>query len=97
MSLTNTVRSNSDSRKLCVGNTIWRARGAGQTSGDESVSSDNLYCNSVNLVNAGFIYSQFTKETHGINFCIRIEAQHGIERIILFSGALDLAYIAGGL
>lgn len=81
-----------------VGNMIWGGIGASQTTGEtKAFHQMNLYWNSVNLVIAGFGYWQATKETPGTDFWATIEAQHGIEKVLLFNGALDLAYMAGGL
>lgn len=81
-----------------VGNMVWGGIGASQTSGESKAFHQmNLYWNSVNLVIAGFGYWQATKETPGTDFWATIEAQQGIEKVLLFNGALDLAYIAGGL
>jgi hypothetical protein len=81
-----------------VGNMVWGGIGASQTTGEtKAFHQMNLYWNSVNLVIAGFGYWQATKETPGTDFWATIEAQHGIEKVLLFNGALDLAYIAGGL
>jgi len=81
-----------------VGNMVWGGIGASQTTGEtKAFHQMNLYWNSVNLVIAGFGYWQATKETPGTDFWVTMEAQHGIEKVLLFNGALDLAYIAGGL
>jgi hypothetical protein len=81
-----------------VGNMVWGGIGASQTTGQtKAFNQMNLYWNSVNLVIAGFGYWQATKETPGTDFWATIEAQHGIEKVLLFNGALDLAYMAGGL
>jgi hypothetical protein len=81
-----------------VGNMVWGGIGAGQTSGEiKAFHQMNLYWNSVNLIIAGFGYWQATKETPGTDFWATMTAQNGIEKVLLFNGALDLAYIAGGL
>jgi hypothetical protein len=81
-----------------VGNMVWGGIGASQTTGEtKAFHQMNLYWNSVNLVIAGFGYWQATKETPGTDFWVTMEAQHGIEKVLLFNGALDLAYLAGGL
>jgi hypothetical protein len=81
-----------------VGNMVWGGIGAGQTSGEiKAFHQMNLYWNSVNLIIAGFGFWQATKETPGTDFWATMEAQNGIEKVLLFNGALDLAYIAGGL
>ncbi len=81
-----------------VGNIVWGGIGASQSTGQtKAFHQMNLYWNSVNLVIAGFGYWQATKETPGTDFWATIEAQHGIEKVLLLNGALDLAYMAGGL
>ncbi len=81
-----------------VGNMVWGGIGASQTTGEtKAFHQMNLYWNSVNLVIAGFGYWQATKETPGTDFWATVEAQHGIEKVLLLNGALDLAYMAGGL
>ncbi|MFN4000179.1 DUF6992 family protein [Algoriphagus sp.] len=81
-----------------VGNMVWGGIGASQTTGQtKAFHQMNLYWNSVNLLIAGFGYYQATKETPGTDFWATVEAQHGIEKVLLFNGALDLAYMAGGL
>jgi len=81
-----------------VGNIVWGGIGASQSTGQtKAFHQMNLYWNSVNLVIAGFGYWQATKETPGTDFWATMEAQQGIEKVLLFNGALDLAYIAGGL
>ncbi|WP_332913411.1 DUF6992 family protein [Algoriphagus boritolerans] len=80
-----------------VGNMVWGGIGAGETTGEtKAFHQMNLYWNSVNLVIAGFGYWQATKETPGTDFWATMEAQQGIEKVLLLNGALDLAYIAGG-
>jgi hypothetical protein len=81
-----------------LGNMVWGGIGASQTTGEaKAFHQMNLYWNSVNLVIAGFGYWQATKETPGADFWATMEAQQGIEKVLLFNGALDLAYMAGGL
>lgn len=81
-----------------IGNMVWGGIGASQTTGEtKAFHQMNLYWNSVNLVIAGFGYWQATKETPGTDFWATIEAQQGIEKVLLLNGALDLAYMAGGL
>lgn len=81
-----------------VGNMVWGGIGASQTTGEtKAFHQMNLYWNSVNLVIAGFGYWQATKETPGTDFWATMEAQQGIEKVLLLNGALDLAYMAGGL
>lgn len=80
-----------------VGNMVWGGIGASQTSGQtKAFHQMNLYWNSVNLLIAGFGYWQATKETPGTDFWATVEAQQGIEKVLLLNGALDVAYMAGG-
>ncbi|GAB3221437.1 hypothetical protein J0A67_07110 [Algoriphagus aestuariicola] len=81
-----------------VGNMVWGGIGASHTTGEtKAFHQMNLYWNSVNLLIAGFGYWQATKGNPGTDFWATIEAQQGIEKILLLNGALDLAYMAGGL
>lgn len=81
-----------------IGNMVWGGIGASQTTGEtKAFHQMNLYWNSVNLLIAGFGYWQATKEVPGTDFWATIESQQGIEKVLLFNGALDLAYMAGGL
>lgn len=81
-----------------VGNMIWGGIGASQTTGEiKAFHQMNLYWNSVNLLIAGFGYWQATKETPGTDFWATLEAQQGIEKVLLVNAALDVAYMAGGL
>lgn len=81
-----------------VSNMIWGGIGASQTTGEtKAFHQMNLYWNSVNLIIAGFGYWQATKEVPGTDFWATLEAQQGIEKVLLVNAALDLAYMAGGL
>lgn len=76
---------------------VWGGIGASQTIGqNKAFHQMNLYWNSVNLMIAGFGYWQATKEMPGTDFWATMEAQQGIEKVLLLNGALDVAYIAGG-
>ena len=80
-----------------VGNMVWGGIGASQTIGqNKAFHQMNLYWNSVNLMIAGFGYWQATKEVPGTDFWATMEAQQGIEKVVLLNGALDVAYMAGG-
>lgn len=80
-----------------VGNMVWGGIGASQTIGqNKAFHQMNLYWNSVNLMIAGFGYWQATKEVPGTDFWATMEAQQGIEKVLLLNGALDVAYMAGG-
>lgn len=71
---------------------------AGRTSGEiKGFHQMNMYWNSVNLAIAGFGYYQATKETPGSEFWATMDAQQGIEKILLVNAALDVAYMAGGM
>lgn len=71
---------------------------AGKTSGEtKGFHQMNIYWNSVNLVIAGFGYYQATKEIPSSEFWATMDAQQGIEKILLVNAALDVAYMAGGL
>lgn len=81
-----------------VGNMIWGGIGATQSMGENKAFHQmNLYWNSVNLIIAGLGYWQATKESPGTDFWQTMDAQNGIEKILLFNAALDLAYMGGGL
>ncbi|WP_144602614.1 DUF6992 family protein [Algoriphagus algorifonticola] len=81
-----------------VGNMIWGGIGASQSMGENKAFHQmNLYWNSVNLIIAGLGYWQATKESPGTDFWQTMDAQNGIEKILLFNAALDLAYMGGGL
>jgi hypothetical protein len=81
-----------------VGNMVWGGIGARQAVGEvKAFHQMNLYWNTVNLAIAGFGYWQATKEVPGTEFWATLEAQHGIEKVLLFNTALDLGYIGGGL
>lgn len=81
-----------------VGNMIWGGLSARQQTGEvKAFHQMNIYWNSVNLLIAGFGYWQATKESPGSDFWHTLEAQQGIEKILLVNAALDVAYMAGGL
>lgn len=81
-----------------VGNMIWGGIGASQTSGEvKAFHQMNLYWNAVNLAIAGFGYWQATKEVPGTDFWSTLDAQQGLEKVLLVNAALDVAYMAGGL
>ncbi len=81
-----------------VGNMIWGGIGASQSMGENKAFHQmNLYWNSVNLIIAGLGYWQATKESPVTDFWQTMDAQNGIEKILLFNAALDLAYMGGGL
>lgn len=81
-----------------VGNMVWGGLAARHQSGElKAFHQMNLYWNSVNLLIAGLGYWQATKEIPGNDFWQTIEAQQGIEKILLVNAALDVAYMTGGL
>lgn len=81
-----------------IGNMLWGGIAAGQTSGEiKAFHQMNLYWNSVNLIIAGLGYWQATQNPGSLGFMESMEAQHGIEKILLVNAALDVAYMAGGL
>lgn len=81
-----------------VGNMVWGGIGASQSTGEtKAFHQMNLYWNSVNLLIAGFGYWQAIKESPGTDFWATMEAQQGIEKVLLVNAALDVAYMAGGL
>ncbi len=81
-----------------VGNIVWGGIGAAQSSGQiKAFHQMNLYWNSVNLLIAGFGYWQASSASPTIGFWESLEAQHGVEKVLLVNAALDVAYIAGGL
>lgn len=81
-----------------VGNMIWGGIAASQTSGQtKAFHQMNLYWNSVNLVIAGLGYWQASKETPSSDFWQTMDAQSGIEKILLVNAALDLAYMGAGM
>lgn len=58
----------------------------------------NGYWNTVNAVLAGIgYYSASTNDPTGLLLSETLQAQHAMEKILLFNAGLDLAYLAGGL
>ncbi|MBY5950438.1 hypothetical protein KUV23_05600 [Algoriphagus marincola] len=81
-----------------VGNMLWGGIAASQTTGsDKAFHQMNLYWNSVNLIIAGFGYWQASKSPEAMSLWETIEAQQGIEKVLLVNAALDFGYMAGGL
>ncbi|MCH7412556.1 hypothetical protein MM213_03590 [Belliella sp. R4-6] len=81
-----------------VGNIVLGGVMAGRTSGEtKAFQQMNMYWNTVNLAIAGFGYYSAMKESPSSEFWETLQAQHGIEKILLVNAALDVAYIAGGL
>ncbi|MEP0712802.1 hypothetical protein [Algoriphagus sp.] len=81
-----------------IGNMIWGGIGASRSLGvKKGFHQMNLYWNTVNLAIAAFGYYQAINDSPDIDFLATIVAQHGIEKILLFNGALDIAYMTGGL
>lgn len=80
------------------GNMLWGGVAASQTTGsDKAFHQMNLYWNSVNLVIAGLGYWHASKSPEAMSLWETIEAQQGIEKVLLVNAALDLGYMAGGL
>lgn len=78
-------------------NLVWGSLGARHANGDvKAFHQMNAYWNVVNLAIAGFGYWQASQEVPGLDFWASIEAQHGIEKILLLNCGLDLGYIAMG-
>ncbi|MEP2132408.1 MAG: hypothetical protein ABJI77_14730 [Algoriphagus sp.] len=81
-----------------IGNMIWGGIGASRSLGvKKGFHQMNLYWNTVNLAIAAFGYYQAINDSPDIDFLATIVAQHGIEKILLFNAALDIAYMTGGL
>ncbi|MCH7409900.1 hypothetical protein MM239_10880 [Belliella sp. DSM 111904] len=81
-----------------VGNMVLGGVMAGRTSGQtKAFHQMNIYWNTVNLAIAGFGYYSAMKEIPGSDFWETMQAQHGIEKILIVNAALDVAYMAGGL
>ena len=80
-----------------VVNLIWGGLASRQSTGQiKAFHQMNAYWNLVNLAIAGFGYWQASQEVPGLDFWASIEAQHGIEKILLLNSGLDLGYIAMG-
>lgn len=78
-------------------NLIWGSLGVRKSTGEtKAFHQMNAYWNVVNLAIAGFGYWQASQEVPGLDFWASIEAQHGIEKILLLNCGLDLGYIAMG-
>lgn len=58
----------------------------------------NGFWNTVNLTLAGVgYYTAATTDVSGLMLSETLQAQHSMEKILLFNAGLDLAYMAGGL
>nr|MBI1229857.1 hypothetical protein [Cytophagales bacterium] len=81
-----------------VGNIVWGGIGSGRSEGvSKGFHQMNMYWNGVNLIIAGFGYYHAFNEVPGTDFWQTIEAQHGMEKILLLNAGLDIGYIASGL
>jgi len=81
-----------------LGNLAWGGIGASNSVGEaKGFHQMNMYWNSVNLIIAGLGYYNAFKEIPGTEFWETIDAQHRMEKILLFNAGLDVGYIAGGL
>ncbi|MCH7400901.1 DUF6992 family protein [Belliella kenyensis] len=80
-----------------VGNMMLGGVMANRTSGQtKAFHQMNIYWNTVNLAIAGFGYYSAMKEIPSPDFWETLDAQHGIEKILIVNAALDIAYMAGG-
>lgn len=81
-----------------LGNLAWGGIGASNSVGvDKGFHQMNMYWNSVNLIIAGLGYYHTFKEIPSTEFWETIDAQHRMEKILLFNAGLDVGYIAAGL
>lgn len=81
-----------------LGNLAWGGIGASNSQGvAEGFHQMNMYWNSVNLIIAGLGYYNAFKEVPSMEFWETLDAQHRMEKILLFNAGLDVGYIAGGL
>lgn len=80
-----------------LGNLAWGGIGAANSEGvAKGFHQMNIYWNSVNLIIAGLGYYHAFKEIPSIEFWETLDAQHRMEKILLFNAGLDVGYIAGG-
>lgn len=81
-----------------VGNLLVGAVGRANTTGTTKYFHEmNMLWNTVNLTLAGFgLYSALHADAN-LSLAASLQAQHKMEKIFLVNGALDLAYMAGGL
>lgn len=81
-----------------VGNLLVGAVGRANTTGTTKYFHEmNMLWNTVNLSLAGFgLYSALHADAN-LSLTASLQAQHKMEKIFLLNGALDLAYMAGGL
>ncbi|HSI75464.1 MAG TPA: hypothetical protein VK957_06205 [Lunatimonas sp.] len=81
-----------------LGNLAWGGIGASNSQGvAKGFHQMNMYWNSVNLIIAGVGYYHAFKEIPSLEFWETLDAQHRMEKILLFNAGLDVGYIAGGL
>lgn len=81
-----------------LGNLAWGGIGASNSEGAaKGFHQMNMYWNSVNLIIAGLGYYHAFKEIRSMEFWETLDAQHRMEKILLFNAGLDVGYIAGGL
>lgn len=81
-----------------VGNLLVGAVGRANTTGATKYFHEmNMLWNTVNLTLAGFgLYSALHADAN-LSLAASLQAQHKMEKLFLVNGALDLAYMAGGL
>ena len=81
-----------------LGNMVWGGIGSSRSEGvAKGFHQMNMYWNGVNLIIAGLGYYHAFKEVPSMEFWQTMEAQHRMEKILLFNAGLDVGYIAGGL
>ncbi len=81
-----------------LGNLAWGGIGASNSQGvAKGFHQMNMYWNGVNLIIAGLGYYHAFKEIPSSEFWETLDAQHRMEKILLFNAGLDVGYIAGGL
>lgn len=81
-----------------LGNLAWGGIGASNSQGvAKGFHQMNMYWNGVNLIIAGLGYYNAFKEVPSMEFWETLDAQHSMEKILLFNAGLDVGYIAGGL
>ncbi len=96
------IQYNKDGMKIlggwALGNMALGAIQSSRTTGEtKAFHQMNMYWNGVNLLIAGFGYYSAIKETPSSDAWETINAQHSIEKILLFNAGLDIAYMVGGI
>jgi hypothetical protein len=81
-----------------VGNLVVGAIGRANTSGTTKYFHEmNMLWNTVNLTLAGFGLYGALHANADLSLAASLREQHKLEKLFLVNGALDLAYMAGGL